>query len=134
MNHAPTRIVQPIFPLLTNIPILIVNVCIVYSDRIDNNGIECTVCKETCPYKSRDSPSTSYYETSNTWKCSKCKHLGPRSRGRGRLQNRYYYLLLLLIYLLYNTKYQRKLNLFNIFFFGWTFNQRALNNACPPDS
>ena len=53
-NHAPTRIVQPIFPLLTNIPILIVNVCIVYSDRIDNNGIECTVCKETYHYKYPD--------------------------------------------------------------------------------
>ena len=67
MNHAPTRIVQPIFPLLTNIPILIVNVCIVYSDRIDNNGIECTVCKETYHYESPDPPSTNYYKTSNTW-------------------------------------------------------------------
>ena len=70
MNPVPTRIVQPIFPLLTNIPILIVKFCIVYSDRIDGNRIECTVCKETCHYKCPDSPITSYYETSNTWKCS----------------------------------------------------------------
>ena len=50
-NHAPTRIVQHIFPFLTNIPILIVKFCIVCSDRVDNNGIKCTVCKETYHYK-----------------------------------------------------------------------------------
>ena len=86
-NHAHTRIVQPIFPLLTNTPILIVQVCIVCSGRIDNNGIECTVCKETYHYKCTDPPITSYYKTSNTCKCSKCKPVGPRTRGRGRLQN-----------------------------------------------
>ena len=52
-NPASTPIVQPIFPLLANIRILIV--C---SYRIDNNGIECTVFKETCHYKCPDPPTT----------------------------------------------------------------------------
>ena len=86
-NSAPNRIVQSVFPLLNNIPVLVVKVCFVCSDRIDNNGIECTVSKDNYHYKCPDSPITSYYKTSNTWKCSKCKHVDPRARGRGRLQN-----------------------------------------------
>ena len=65
-NPAPTRRVQPVFPLLNNIPILIVKICIIYSNRIGNIGIECTVCKDTYHYK--------YL-------------VGSRSRGRGQLQN-----------------------------------------------
>ena len=50
MNHAPTRIVQSVFSLVSNIPKLIVKVCIVWSDRIDYNGVECTFCKDTYPW------------------------------------------------------------------------------------
>ena len=53
--------------------------CIVCRDRIDNNGIECTICKYTYHFKCPDLPITSYYKTSNTWKCSKFKLIGPSS-------------------------------------------------------
>ena len=90
-----------------------------YCGCIDTNEIECPVCKETYHYKCSDPPITSYYNNSNTWKCSKCKHVSPRSRGRGRLQNRFiyvlaHYLLLLLIYLFITISINAFLLIYNI--------------------
>ena len=114
-NHALIRIVQPIFSLQNNIPILIVKICFVCSDRIDNNGIECTICKYTYHFKCPDLPITSYYKTSNTWKCSKFKLLGPSSTC-------FFFWFIIFNILVF-------LSIFFGHLINWGLNQGALNNA-----